>query len=133
MKCLTIKQPYVELILCGKKKIEIRSWPTKLRGKVLIHAGKDPNKEIVDKYVNILDKQNIKFGYILGMVEIVECIKIDKGFIERYNKENANTGYYIDNTCIDKYAFVLKNPKRIKPIKIGGKLSFWNYTYKEEK
>ena len=38
MKALSIRQPWAWLILHGGKDIENRTWATKLRGRVLIHA-----------------------------------------------------------------------------------------------
>jgi ASCH domain len=38
MKALPIRQPYAWLIVNGHKDIENRAWPTKFRGRVLIHA-----------------------------------------------------------------------------------------------
>jgi hypothetical protein len=42
MKTLSIKQPFAELICRGIKTIENRSWDTKYRGKLLIHASSRP-------------------------------------------------------------------------------------------
>ncbi|WP_084604451.1 ASCH domain-containing protein [Desulfonatronum thioautotrophicum] len=36
---LSIRQPWVELILPGHKTIEVRSWPTRHRGPLWLHAG----------------------------------------------------------------------------------------------
>ena len=38
MKCLSLKQPYAELLVSGKKTIELRIWNTKFRGEFLMHA-----------------------------------------------------------------------------------------------
>ena len=38
-KTLSIRQPYVELILRGKKRQEYRSRPTHIRGRVYLYAG----------------------------------------------------------------------------------------------
>lgn len=38
MKALTIWQPWASLIACGVKQYETRSWPTKYRGPIAIHA-----------------------------------------------------------------------------------------------
>ena len=40
MKALTIRQPWASLIAAGVKTIETRSWSTKYRGPLAIHAGK---------------------------------------------------------------------------------------------
>lgn len=45
MKALTIWQPWASLIAGGVKQYETRSWATKYRGPIAIHAAvKDPNK-----------------------------------------------------------------------------------------
>ena len=41
MKCSSLKQPYADLFVSGKKTIELRNWNTKLTGKFLIHASKN--------------------------------------------------------------------------------------------
>ena len=41
---ISVKQPWATLIVAGLKTIEIRSWPTRRRGPVLIHAGKVPDE-----------------------------------------------------------------------------------------
>jgi ASCH domain len=38
IKALTIRQPWAELILRGRKPFELRSWRTKYRGPLVIHA-----------------------------------------------------------------------------------------------
>ena len=48
MKCLSLKQPYAELLVSGKKTIELRNWNTSFRGKFLIHASKNIDKERLD-------------------------------------------------------------------------------------
>ena len=41
MKCLSVCQPFAELIVQGKKTIELRKWNTKFRGEFLVHAAKN--------------------------------------------------------------------------------------------
>lgn len=45
MKVLTIKEPFASLIKDKKKFIETRSWKTKYRGELYIHAGKSIYKK----------------------------------------------------------------------------------------
>lgn len=45
MKALTLIQPWATLIMLGEKQIETRSWNTKYRGKLAIHAGKKIDKD----------------------------------------------------------------------------------------
>ena len=45
VKVLTLKQPWATLVAEGIKIYEFRSWKTKYRGKVLIHAGAGVDKK----------------------------------------------------------------------------------------
>ena len=49
MKVLTLKQPWASLVANGYKVYEFRSWKTKYRGEILIHAGCGVDKEWLDK------------------------------------------------------------------------------------
>lgn len=50
MKVITIKQPYASLIAEGLKRYEFRTWRTRYRGEILIHAGKGVDKEAMKKF-----------------------------------------------------------------------------------
>ncbi len=49
MKVITIKQPWATLIAKGYKEYEFRTWKTKYRGDILIHAGKGTDKEAMTR------------------------------------------------------------------------------------
>lgn len=50
MKVITVKQPFASLIAAGIKEYEFRTWKSKYRGKLLIHAGKGINKKAMEKF-----------------------------------------------------------------------------------
>jgi hypothetical protein len=41
---LSLKQPWATLLVYGRKTIEIRSWATRQRGRILIHAARVPDE-----------------------------------------------------------------------------------------
>ena len=88
MKVLTIKQPWATLIIQGDKRFEFRSWKTKYRGELLIHAGKGIDKEAVKRLEKYLPKE-LPIGKILGKVTLVDCIKMSPDFKEKLLKENS--------------------------------------------
>lgn len=49
VRCLSLWQPWASLMACGAKIIETRSWNTKVRGEIFIHAGatRTPIKEML--------------------------------------------------------------------------------------
>lgn len=54
-----------------------KSWQTKHRGELLIHAGKGIDKETMKKLAKYI-KEDIPTGKILGKVRLVNCIKRKK-------------------------------------------------------
>ena len=66
MKCLSISQPFADLIVKGKKTIELRSWNTNFRGEFLIHA---PIKIRKDDYKRLKIKTKLSTGAIIGKAE----------------------------------------------------------------
>ena len=123
MKCLTIKQPWASLIVNGYKNYEFRSWQTKYRGKILIHAGMSLEKENVSK-VKEYNLEYIK-GAIIGEAEIVDCILVDKNFDNSLKKENS---IVYESNHVGLYAWKLENIKKYEnPVYVNGKLGLWNY------
>ena len=45
-KVLSLIQPWASLAVLGHKKIETRSWNTKYRGELFIHASSKKNKQL---------------------------------------------------------------------------------------
>ena len=130
MKVLTIKQPFASLIVNGYKEYEFRTWKTKYRGEFLIHAGKGIDKKAMEKfsYLNL----DYPTGCIIGKVTLTDCILIDENARKMLsNKNNPVYDSIIKHTEWKGYGYKLENIQKINPIKVNGKLSFWDYDYNE--
>lgn len=151
MKALSIKQPWASLIAHGIKDIENRTWKTKFRGRIYIHAcGKYLNRSTIYDVLNEkqwdftfdeinrdkFDADNLYYSAIIGEVEIVDCvinhpsIWAEKTFMYEYDEQ-------VGEKPVSKpiYNWVLANPVLYdKPIlNVKGKLSFWDPTMSQEK
>ena len=125
MKVLTIKQPWATLIMQGDKKYEFRSWQTKYRGEVLIHAGKSVDKEAIKRLEKYLP-ENLPLGKILGKVRLVDCIKMSPEFKEMLLKENSEI--YTKSSFQENYGWQVTDIEVFKePIEAKGRLSLWEY------
>lgn len=125
MKVLTIKQPWATLIMQGDKRFEFRSWQTKYRGELLIHAGKGIDKEAVKRLAKYLPEE-LPSGKILGKVELVDCIKMSSNFKKLLLNENKDI--YTKSSFSENYGWQLDNVEVFKdPIPAKGKLSLWEY------
>lgn len=125
MKVLTIKQPWATLIMQGDKKYEFRSWQTKYRGELLIHAGKSVDKEAIKRLGKYLP-ENLPLGKILGKVRLVDCIKMSPEFKEILLKENSEI--YTKSSFQENYGWQVTDIEIFKePIEVKGRLSLWEY------
>lgn len=111
-KALTICQPYAHLIMTGEKRVENRTWPTRYRGTLVIHAGK--SKDWLDTH-NGEVPADMPFGAIVGYVRLVDCVRVDADLPQRLqwlrDHEHAH----------GPWCWVLKFPKRLSiPIPYRG-------------
>ena len=125
MKVITIKQPFASLIRDGYKKYEFRTWKTKYRGEILIHAGKSIDKEALKRfeYLNL----DYPTGCIIAKCNITDCIPVNDEFKEILRKEDSIVYKGVINSKKNEYGFKLDNIQSVEPIYIDGKLGLWNY------
>lgn len=84
MRAITIRQPWAQLIVDGHKPIENRSWSTKWRGPLLIHAGlqydttaRMPEGVDRDELAWTLDRAHKRRGVHVGLVQLVDVVRRD--------------------------------------------------------
>lgn len=80
LKALTIRQPWAWLIVAGHKPVENRSWSTKYRGPLAIHAGLSMSAQDYENACEVfgkrIDRALLQFGGIIGsanLVNVVSC------------------------------------------------------------
>lgn len=123
MLALSIRQPWAWLILHAGKDIENRDWPTKVRGRVLIHAAKGMTHDewddawdfargpgaspaAVDSGVTF---DAIERGGIVGSVEIVDCVRQHRS-----------------RWFVGRHGFVLRDPMPMIFTPYKGQLGFFD-------
>lgn len=86
LPALSIRQPWAWLVVHGGKNVENRTWPTRFRGRFLIHAAKGCTEREFDEAVGFvwtnLGSQvthkippfdRLERGGIIGEAELVSC------------------------------------------------------------
>ncbi len=132
MKVITIKQPFATLIAEGLKRYEFRTWKTKYRGEILIHAGKSIDKKAMKKFERL--GLSYPAGCIIAKAMITDCVLVDDLLRKNLSKENELVySGVIKRPEWEGYGFLLENVEKIPPISVNGKLGLWNYTYPENK
>lgn len=102
MKAISVKQPFASWLLDGTKHSEHRTWATKFRGEVAIHASQKPDDEFMFEWG--INKDHFLYGAIIGVLEIYDCVDLGNGI----------------------FAWKVRNPRIIPPIPAKGALSFWD-------
>lgn len=98
MIALSIRQPWAWLIINAGKDIENRSWPTRFRGRMLVHAGMTKS-----------EYEELPRGGVIGSVEVVDCVS------------SHDSPWFFG-----KHGFLLRDPKPLPFLPSKGRLGFFD-------
>lgn len=102
MKALSIRQPWANMIAMGVKTIETRTWMTSYRGPLLIVSSRLPKIEPA--------------GCAVAIAALIDCRPMT-----RKDEREACCQIYKDAK-----AWILKDVRRIKPVKVKGSLGVFD-------
>lgn len=113
MKALSIQQPWAWLIVNGHKNVENRDWPTRVRGRVLIHAGKKIDADGVAfvryRFPHIELPGTFDTGGIVGEATITDCVR-----------QSGSEWFF------GAYGFVLSDARPLPFRSVRGQLGFFD-------
>ena len=92
MRILTLWEPWATLMALGKKRIETRSWSTRYRGPLAIHAAKggltlgelrdlvcrEPFRSALNIATDRFESVDFNHGCIVAVVSLVDCVPVQK-------------------------------------------------------
>jgi hypothetical protein len=122
VRVLSIQQPWAWAIVEGYKRVENRTWTTKHRGAVLIHAGVNVRgsgdfESLWNEHrLHAPSRSEIDRGCIVGVAELIDVVtpKDAKGF-----------GRWFQGP----YGWVFRDPVALrKPVKVKGQLGLYRPT-----
>ena len=127
MKCLSISQPFADLIISGEKTIEIRNWNTDFRGEFLIHA---PIKMRIADCKRLKITKKMVTGVIIGKAELYDVKKYSSS---KKVKEDQRFHLSSKNFQGKTFGFMLKNTKPLRvPIPWKGQLRFFDVSFSKK-
>lgn len=121
-RALSLRQPWAWLVVNGYKDIENRSWRTKHRGPLLIHASstttdfKLEHLEKIDKKYGVRVPVTVDIGGIVGVVDVVDCVP-----------RHRSKWHFQGN-----WAWVLENPRRLPFRECKATVGFFHPDIEEE-
>lgn len=125
MLALSVHQPWAHLIVQGRKPVENRTWYTRYRGPLAIHASQSrmtlaASIELAHVRAALRDLgltttaalNSLDFGALVGVVDLVDCLPVDApGLRDRR----------FDDWAMGPYCWVLENARAIPPIPTRGR------------
>lgn len=108
LKVLSVKQPWASLIVMGLKDVENRTWTTRHRGRLIIHASKSPDRDAMSLFD--LDSSQTPSGCLLGSVTVSDVV----------------TDSESDWASPGAFHWVLSDAHVVEPVDIRGGLSLWS-------
>lgn len=118
IRALTIRQPWAELIFRGRKPYELRSWRTKYRGPLVIHAAAKIDAEDARHFG--LNPEKLVTSAFIGFSILADVRPHTREDARLLKKRRAGSGWFPHN-----FSFVLKKPRRISPVKAKGQLGLF--------
>lgn len=120
LKAITVRQPWANAIIQGWKSIENRSWPTKVRGTIAIHAAQKSEDKEFFEFVRgrgledqvLLDDVSAKGlprSAVIGLVDIADCV-------------TSSASPWFEGP----FGFILTNPRPLRPIACRGALQIFD-------
>lgn len=142
MKVLSLLQPRATLVVIGAKKIETRSWKTKYRGPLLIHASKKYTNDQfrlgeafnIDHGAGLGFCDDLPIGQIIGQIELAHIVESE--FCFKGNEFECNGKKWcltekelaFGDYSPGRYGWLLSNPIVFKTgIPAKGSLGLWEY------
>lgn len=115
IRCLSVRQPWAWLIAAGYKDVENRTWPTRYRGLLAIHAA----RQVHEVYASgsrfplpaglaVPAPDAIERGGVVAIAELVGCV-------------TASASPWFGGP----YGFVLRDVRRVSFIPMRGKMGIY--------
>jgi hypothetical protein len=133
-QALSVKQPWAALIVHGLKSIEVRSWSTRQRGLILIHASRqvDQRREGWNRLPPEAGVTVERLGGVIGMVEITDCLayRSKHAFQSDCSRHLNEPDWYQERGL---YGFVLAKPRLVPFIELPGWVKFFSVKVDEKR
>ena len=121
---LSLTQPWASLVIDGRKHVETRSWKTRYRGPLAIHATREADHSACIEFG--YDPATIPLRAVLGTARLVDCVQFLALFppAGRFGAEEMKYGDFSPG----RFGFVLESAcKFAKPLPARGSFGLWEW------
>lgn len=121
MKALSFRQPWAELVLQGRKTLDLRTYGTAYRGPLAIHASQTIERERCLEFG--LDPQILPTGAVVGVVNLVDVRSLSEADYDQRRDEHLAGRSYRETL----HGWQLAGPQRLpEPVPARGRARLFN-------
>ena len=129
IKAITLWQPWATLVAIGAKCIETRSWRTKHRGLLAIHAAKRFTHQVVETepFVGALaDVTQFPLGTIVAVCNLADCVQVTEN--NRPGEPELSFGDY----TLGRWMWILEDVIAFDPLLARGRQGLWTWNVADD-
>ncbi len=140
IKAITLYQPWATLMAIGAKRIETRSWETRYRGLIAIHAGRNESEALAyydEPFHKVLLEAGyhylamLPYGAVLAVGKLVNCIETDlicRGSVSPFSDQERAFGDYSPG----RFGWLISDVRPLsEPIPCRGQRRLWDWELPE--
>jgi hypothetical protein len=121
MKAISVRQPWADLIIQGKKTLDLRTRKINYRGPIAIHASQIIENEACERFE--LNPKLLTVGAVIGVVQLVDIFEMEEArYIDNANHHLSHRSYREG-----LFGWQFEEPKELpKPIMFRGRQGVFN-------
>jgi hypothetical protein len=115
---LSVRQPWAELLISGRKSIEIRAWAPDYRGRVWLHTGSktDPDLE------RLFGLEGAYKGGFIGSIQLAAVVPMTSDRWIQWRQNHLDAGQHRHGML----AWIMEAPRRFQtPVTSSGRLGLF--------
>jgi len=126
MKALSLRQPWADLVMQGKKTLELRTWSVSYRGPLVIHASQTVDEQACRAHD--LDPDSMTIGALIGMVDVLNIVRLDEQAFQARQADHLGSGYFkLPREGETLFGWELGNPRELsRPVPFRGRMNLFN-------
>jgi hypothetical protein len=131
MKAITLWEPWASYIACGMKRYETRSWATRYRGPLAIHAA---NRRLGEDEADLLidwplpDGYRISWGAVIAICRLADCQRTEDAIPGLRVEATYDRELDLGNWGGGRFAWRLEAVERLEdPVFVRGRQGLWEW------
>jgi hypothetical protein len=115
---LSVRQPWAELLISGRKSIEIRTWAPDYRGRLWLHTGSKANPELE----HLFGLEGAYKGGFIGSIRLAAVVPMTSDRWIQWRQNHLGEGEHLDGML----AWIMEAPQRFRaPVASSGRLGLF--------